>query len=367
MSDDSLPVPRDSSRDLEAWLRIRAFLAAKSENTKRTYVPVIKEWCDFIGAEVETAQGAEKLLQASELHAAGYLEWLKGRPGMAPRLKSSASSERSIKKRSSRARNDGLRSTLSNSTIAKKTTILRRIYRTLIAANLGLRRNPFDGDIISAPPARSGLKRPTEMVPFEKVSEILSLPDKTTLKGQRDRALLAILFGGGLRRSEAREIRIGDIKQTRQGTVYLRLRATKGKVDADQALPDWAGEEVLLLMKSRKRDGALSGDHLFVSFAGQGGRTQTLRPISTSGIYKIFRKYCALAGVDAPVSPHSARATAITKLLEDGETHREVKEFSRHASIGMVELYDKRRYSIDESPARKLNFDSSSDDVVDEE
>jgi integrase len=48
-------------------------------------------------------------------------------------------------------------------------------------------------------------------------------------------------------------------------------------------------------------------------------------------------------------SPTCARATAITKLLADGIPHRQVQEFSRHASIQMVEWYDKRRFSVDEN------------------
>ncbi len=56
------------------------------------------------------------------------------------------------------------------------------------------------------------------------------------------------------------------------------------------------------------------------------------------------------------MSPHSARATAITKLLDSGFSHRDVQEFSRHASVQMVEIYDKRRLQVDESPAKKLEF-----------
>ena len=62
------------------------------------------------------------------------------------------------------------------------------------------------------------------------------------------------------------------------------------------------------------------------------------------------------AGAGNFVSPHSARATAITKLLSDGFSHREVQEFSRHASIQMVEVYDKRRISIDDNPASDLDY-----------
>jgi integrase len=62
-------------------------------------------------------------------------------------------------------------------------------------------------------------------------------------------------------------------------------------------------------------------------------------------------------GAGPHVTPHSARATAITKLLTDGIPHREVQAFSRHASIQMVEHYDKRRFDVERSPAKGLEFD----------
>ena len=59
----------------------------------------------------------------------------------------------------------------------------------------------------------------------------------------------------------------------------------------------------------------------------------------------------------ASTGAHSARATAITRLLAEGIPHREVQEFSRHASIQMVELYDKRRIGVDKNPGRGLDYD----------
>jgi integrase len=63
------------------------------------------------------------------------------------------------------------------------------------------------------------------------------------------------------------------------------------------------------------------------------------------------------AGAGRYATPHSARATAITKLLADGIPHREVQEFSRHSSIQMVEWYDKRRFSVEQSPAKELSYE----------
>jgi integrase/recombinase XerD len=227
----------------------------------------------------------------------------------------------------------------------------------LIASGLGITENPFDTDKVPSPAKDSGRKRPTEMIDFAKVLEVINQPDCQSEKGRRDRAMLATLFGSGLRRSEVVAIRLGDVRRTSKGTMYLYLRSTKAKKDAEQVVPEWAASAIEAVLKDRAQHGALTGDYLFISYTGQAGKTAVERPLSDSGLYKLFKSYCLLAGVIGHVSPHSARATAITKLLDDGVSHREVQEFSRHSSVSMVEAYDKRRFDVERNPGKKLTFD----------
>lgn len=314
------------------------------------------EWSRFLGADIGTDKSAKLILGATDLHSAAYRKWLTEQPGQKSRAAVSRSETKAVQVNSfTRKKKTGLESTQSNATIWKKFAALRRMYRVLISAGF-ISVNPFDVDRIPPPPKDSGRKRPTEMIPFELVSEIVSLPDATTPKGQRDRAILAAFFGGGLRRSEVASITLGDLKRSRKGTTFLYLRATKAQRDAEQAIPEWAAKELEKVKEQRKRSGAKEGDYLFVTYTGRAGKKEINEPISHSGIYKLFKSYCSLAGAGKDVSPHSARATAITKLLDDGLSHRLVKDFSRHASVQMVEVYDKRRAGVDENPARGLKF-----------
>lgn len=256
-----------------------------------------------------------------------------------------------------RRKNSGLSNQQTNATIWKKFSALRRIYRGLMAADLGIKHNPFDTDRTPPPARDAGKKRPTEMVDFELVMRVVNYPDTKHPKGRRDRAILAALFGGALRRSEVCQLTISDYRRTAQGTPYLYLRATKARKDAEQALPTWAADALDLVVADRQLEGAFAGDPLFVAFKGKGmGRSSPREPISETALYRMFKQACIASGAGIFVSPHSARATAITKLLSEGMTHREVQEFSRHSSIQMVEVYDKRRYSVDQNPARKLKF-----------
>jgi integrase/recombinase XerD len=357
--------PSNSNADSQAsgssqrniWVRINAFLELKSANTQRTYVSIINEWSEFLGAPAGTPAAAEKFIAATDLHAVAYKKWLEKRPGQKPRLSRKASHSRDVLDQiKTDAPRDGLQRGLSNATIAKKFAALRRIYRMLIATEPKITQNPFDVDRVPVPPAKSGQRRPTEMVAFEKVKQVLDLPDVSTPKGMRDRAILSLLFGAGLRRSELVRLRIGDVRRSPNGTDYIYLRSTKAKKDAEQSLPTWAASDLQALIADRVSSGAQSGDYVFVSFRGQGGKTPTNHRLSDSGLYRLFKRYCDAAGAGEFATPHSARATAITKLLADGLGHREVQEFSRHASVQMVEVYDKRRLGIEANPGKDLEY-----------
>lgn len=341
----------------EVWLRISAFLSSRSPNTQETYAGIIREWCGFLGAPHGSAEAAERILRASDLDAIKYRDWLDRRPGQVPRELRRGSPRPALPSRSARAKKVGLEATLSNATIAKKFAALRRIYRMLIGVGLGSRTNPFDSDIVPPPPKNAGKKRPTEMIQFDLVKKIIAGADPRTPKGLRDRCILCVLFGGALRRSEVAALRVGDIRRSRSGTVFLYLRSTKAKRDAEQALPKWAAAPLTELAKRRAEEGAGSGDYLLVSYTGRGGKVPTPEPVSASGIYKLFKEYCRKAGAGDFVTPHSARATAITRLLDEGIPHRQVQEFSRHSSIQMVEVYDKRRIGVDRNPGKTLDFD----------
>lgn len=359
----SLVLRGKTSNADKVWLRISAFLSLKSPATRVTYSGILAEWCRFLHTEPGTPEGADAIISATDLHAIAYRKFLEQKPGEKPRMArmtGKVSSDRgiTIERASGRGvKKDGLDATQSNATIHKKFAALRRMYRMLVSSNVGIAENPFEADRVPPPPKDAGRKRPTQMIDFELVMEIVSIPDAETPKGRRDRAILATLFGGGLRRSEVVGLRIGDIKRTSSGTTFLYLRHTKAKKDAEQAIPRWASDHLWELVRERKSHGAMDGDYLFVGFTGKGGQTITTKPMSDTGLYLLFKQYCMAAGAGAHATPHSARATAITKLLSDGIPHREVQEFSRHSSIQMVEWYDKRRFSVEKSPAKELSYD----------
>lgn len=169
--------------------------------------------------------------------------------------------------------------------------------------------------------------------------------------GVRDRAILALLFGLGLRRSEVRKITLRDITVSPAGILHIVLRDTKAGKTQEQPIPDWAWEPISELSQQRMRDGATETDPLCTDYyRGLANH----RPLSDSSIARLYKRYLRKLGIDA--APHSARATAATLLKSNGVDDRDVALFLRHSTTRMVQVYDKRSNDLARNPGRKILY-----------
>ena len=150
--------------------------------------------------------------------------------------------------------------------------------------------------------------------------------------GARDAAILAVLVGGGLRRSEGGELLVGDYDG---GSATLRVRHGKGDKERVVYLTGGAGAAVDAWVRVR---GTEPGP-LFCRI-NRTGRI-VLVNLSTSAIYLALRKRAARAGV-RPFSPHDLRRTFISDLLDAGADLATVQRQAGHASPATTERYDRR-------------------------
>jgi integrase len=201
----------------------------------------------------------------------------------------------------------------------------------------------------SSTPERVEIK----LIPFADVPRLVNAPNRNTRIGRRDAALFALLFGGALRISEALGLKLSDVRQTPAGTMFVRLGITKAGTPAVQAIIDQFAPVILECLAFRLTEGACP-DSPLITYYGKDDAPTNSHMERRNASKRIFERWCKKLGIAA--SPHSARATTLTKMLADGKTYREVQEFSRHASIQMVEVYDKRTFGIDDSPGRNLSF-----------
>jgi integrase len=188
--------------------------------------------------------------------------------------------------------------------------------------------------------------RPTKLLRPSEVVHIFAaarrLESEPTLRA-RALAMLALMFGGGLRRSEVRALNVADI-----GGSYVVLRGTKAGIEQVQELPPWAAKQVSQLCRRRRRE---KGIALFCFYYADGRPGKRL---SDSSIYRLFKRYCAAAGIKA--APHAARASAVTQLKRMGCEDRAVADYLRHKTTKQVTIYDKRARSERCGAGKRLSY-----------
>ena len=162
---------------------------------------------------------------------------------------------------------------------------------------------------------------------------------------RRDRAMLEVLYGTGIRISELVGLSLGDVDL---GDAMIRVygKGNKERVVplgryALDALADWLagdGRGVLEPRRWRSRDDA---EAVFLNRSGT--------RLSRQGGWGVLKKYGAKVGLGAKVSPHTLRHCCATHMLEHGADIRTVQELLGHASITTTQVYTRvsRRQLVD--------------------
>jgi integrase/recombinase XerD len=162
------------------------------------------------------------------------------------------------------------------------------------------------------------------------VERILLLPNNDPV-GMRDRALLEILYGAGLRASEVLALRLQDVDMD---VGFVR---TIGKGERERVVPlGRKAIEALRLYNQRGRPflggaGMLKAPRLFLNNRG--------RSLSRQGLHLIIKRYARAAGLPSDVSAHTLRHSFATHLLEGGADLRAVQEMLGHADLSTTQIY----------------------------
>jgi integrase/recombinase XerD len=212
---------------------------------------------------------------------------------------------------------------LAPSSIARKASAARTFYRHLVL--LGQRPDNPAADV---PLPRRRTKLPRSLTPAE-VERLIAAANVATPRGLRDRALVELLYGAGLRVSEA----VG----LERGAIDLESRVVRaiGKGDKERLVP--LGREAVEAVRRYVSRGRpyLDKRHrpeLFLN--AQGGA------LTRAGAFLVLRRLAAKAGLDPErVHPHLLRHSFATHLLEGGADLRSVQEMLGHADLGTTEIY----------------------------
>lgn len=300
---------------------LTAILSRYAETSKESY---IKAWADWIRYAPEWRNA--KAMQANQ-----FIDSYKNKP-----------IEKNFRAGEQRSKN----------TIKKRVMILYSLYEQLID-NLNLDiQNPFIALFNDYKRMQVRQVRPTKMLNYDDVQRLVYEPTKHGKIGLRDAAFFALLFGAALRRSEAIKLNLSNIKSVKKLT-YIELRSTKNRDDIDQALPKWAAIILNAYATQRTAEGARKPDPLFVGYSRW--EQPDNKRMTASAMWYRLKVWCKRLNLEH-IGTHAGRATLITKLLDDGYTHRQIREVSRHKSVEMVEQYDKRRTNLSNSLGLKLDY-----------
>jgi len=161
--------------------------------------------------------------------------------------------------------------------------------------------------------------------------KLLNTPDVTATKGLRDRAILAVLLGCGLRRSEVAALTIAHVQQRNGRWCIVDLVGKHGRVRTIP-MPTWVKVAIDAWIAN-----AGVGDGFVFRAVNRGGQPQADR-LSEKVVWQLLQVYAAAAGV-AGIAPHDLRRTCAKLCRAAGGELEQIQLLLGHASAQTTERY----------------------------
>lgn len=200
---------------------------------------------------------------------------------------------------------------------------IRSFYRFLLYHNY-IETDPCE--LIESPSKERHLP---EVLTVEEIDRLVGAIDLSTHEGHRNRAMLEMLYGSGLRVSELVGLRISDIALEED---YMLIR---GKGDKQRLVPispvakEWYGywmQERQLWPLSKEAE-----DIVFINRRG--------KPLTRVMVFTIIKRLYEQAGIQKNISPHTLRHSFATHLLQNGADLRIIQQLLGHEDISTTEIY----------------------------
>jgi integrase/recombinase XerD len=201
---------------------------------------------------------------------------------------------------------------------------LRAFYKYLLMEDI-VKNNPTE---LLSPPKKA--RKLPDTLSVEEVNALLNIIDLSTPEGMRNRTILEVLYGCGLRVSEAVNLKISNL--------FLDVEFIKvlGKGDKERLVP--IGSQAIKYIRMYRDDVRVHipvkhGEEDFLFLNRRGAR------LSRVMIFYIIKEAAQKAGIQKIISPHTLRHSFATHLIEGGADLRAVQEMLGHASITTTEIY----------------------------
>jgi integrase/recombinase XerD len=214
------------------------------------------------------------------------------------------------------------RAGLSARSLARLISALRSFFRFLVLSGL------IKKDVTAQLTTPSTWLALPKFLTVAEATSLLQAPDESKPQGLRDRAMLEVLYGSGLRVSELAVLRRADIN-LEDGFLVCRGKGGKERIvplgrRSCRALGRYLNEVRPLFDHAGRED-------VFLSRRG--------RPFTRQGVWKLLRQHAGAAGLAAKISPHVLRHSFATHLLERGADLRSVQLMLGHSQITTTQIY----------------------------
>jgi integrase/recombinase XerD len=207
--------------------------------------------------------------------------------------------------------------------VARTLSAVRSFHRFL------LREGVTDRDPAAAVPQPRLPRTLPRPLPVDDVRRLLEAPDDRSATGLRDRAILELLYGSGLRISELTGMDVDDL-DLEGGS--LRVLGKGGK-EREVPLGSFGVEAVGAYLSGGRPALATVASRGALFLNARGGR------LSRQSCARLLGRYVRLAGIDRRVTLHTLRHSFATHLLEGGADVRVVQELLGHASVATTQIY----------------------------
>lgn len=173
-----------------------------------------------------------------------------------------------------------------------------------------------------------GLHLP-EILSVEEINRIVASFDMSLPESQRNKAIIEVLYGCGLRVSELINLKMSQIYETEE------FITVEGKGNKQRLVPisEVALAEIRKYKKDRELLNVKKGDEDILFLNRRGGR------LSRVMIFYVIRNQCEICGIHKKISPHTLRHSFATHLLEGGANLRAIQQMLGHESITTTEIY----------------------------
>ena len=231
---------------------------------------------------------------------------------------------------------------LAPATINQRLSAIRKLARE--AADNGLIPARLAAGIERVGGVRASGRKLGNWLTVDEAQELLEKPDTSTLRGLRDRAILAVLLGGGLRRAEAARLTVDHVQQ-REGRWVLADIQGKGQKVRTVPIPSWA--KVAL---DAWTEAAGICDGLIFRAVNKGDRING-ESLTDQAIYDVVREY---AGQNT--GAHDLRRTFAKLAHKGGAGLDQIQLTLGHASIATTERYLGLAQDLTDAPCDRLGL-----------